>query len=325
MTRLVTIPAYLVAAMLVWAALPVLICAALLIDAVSRRPLLITRLTLLLAVYLACEVAGLIAAGGLWLLNLSPRLGRDRWLDMHWRLQAWWAGTIFGAIRRLLRFDVSVEGAELATPGPVLVFIRHASIMDTLLPSMLVGPSGLHLRYVLKKELQWDPCLDIVGNRLPNVFIDRESPDSRAEIALVCDLAHEMGTSDGILIYPEGTRFTPAKRERALGRLSSGDPGLLRRARALQHVLPPKLGGPLGLLDANPEADVLFIAHVGLDGLARVRHLWDRSLVGRRIQVGLWRIHRDRIPADRSKRVDWLFDEWSRVDRWIADRREAGS
>jgi 1-acyl-sn-glycerol-3-phosphate acyltransferase len=320
-----TIPAYLVAALVVWAALPVLIVAALLIDAVTRRPLLVTRLTLVLAVYLACEVAGLAAAGGLWLVNRSPRLGMDRWLDMHWRLQAWWAGTIFGAICRLLRFDVSVEGAELVTPGPVLVFIRHASIMDTLLPSTVVGASGLHLRYVLKKELQWDPCLDVVGNRLPNVFVDRESPDSRAEIALVCDLAHEMGTSDGILIYPEGTRFTQAKRERALERLSKGDPDLLRRARGLQRVLPPKLGGPLGLLDANPDADALFVAHIGLDGLARVRHLWDRSLVGRRIQVKLWRVPRDQIPADRSKRAEWMFDEWSRIDRWIADRFEAGA
>ena len=90
-------------------------------------------------------------------------------------------------------------------------------------------------------------------------------------------------------------------------------------------MLPPKLGGPLGLLDANPNADVIFMAHVGLDGLARVRHLWDPSLVGRRIRVRLWRVRRDRIPEDRTRRTEWLFDEWSRVDRWVSENVETGS
>jgi hypothetical protein len=55
--------------------------------------------------------------------------------------------------------------------------LRHASIGDTLLASALVGrPHGIFwLRYVLKRELLWDPCLDVVGNRLPHVFVDRAS------------------------------------------------------------------------------------------------------------------------------------------------------
>lgn len=318
--RLVTIPGYLVASVLVWAALPILLTLSLVVDLGARRPLLLTRLTLVLAVYLAYEGIGIAAAGGLWLL--PRRTDPERWLGLHWRLQAWWAGGIFGAIRALLRFRLVIDGADAAAPGPLLVFIRHASILDTLLPAALVGGSGLRLRYVLKKETRWDPCLDVVGNRLPNAFVDRESPDSRAEIARVCELARTMGRSDGILIYPEGTRFTPAKRERALARLSETNPELRRRALSLRHVLPPKLGGPLGLIDANPEADVLIVAHVGLDGLARVRHLWDPSLVGREIRVKLWRVDHDRIPNDPAERAEWLFDEWARVDDWIAEQLE---
>ena len=34
----------------------------------------------------------------------------------------------------------------------------------------------LRLRYVLKRELLWDPCLDIVGQRVPNIFVDRDAP-----------------------------------------------------------------------------------------------------------------------------------------------------
>jgi len=36
---------------------------------------------------------------------------------------------------------------------------------------------------VLKRELLADPCLDIVGNRLPNHFLDRHATDSGPELA----------------------------------------------------------------------------------------------------------------------------------------------
>lgn len=322
--RLVSIPSYLVAAVVVWAALPVLVAGTLLADLLLRRRLVLTRLLLLLAVYLACELWGLAAAFGLWVAKvLSPAFARERFLDAHWALQGWWAATLFGAIRRILGLRVSIEGVEAVHSGPLLVFVRHASILDTLLPSVFVARSGdLRLRYVLKKELRWDPCLDVVGSRLPNAFVDRESPDSRAEIDLVRSLAADLGPLDGILIYPEGTRFTPAKRARAIERLAQGDPGLLSRARALRYVLPPKLGGTLGLLEASPHADVLIVAHVGLEGLARVRHLLSRTLVGRRLQVKLWRVPRGTIPTERKRRAEWLFDEWARVDAWIGERDE---
>jgi 1-acyl-sn-glycerol-3-phosphate acyltransferase len=320
--RLVSIPSYLVAAGLVWISLPILVAVTFLADLLLRRRLLLSRLLLLVAVYLACEIAGLAAAFGLYAARaVWPPLTRERFLDAHWRLQAWWAGTLFAAIRRILQLRVRVEGAESTNSGPLLVFIRHASILDTLLPSVVVaGSGGLRLRYILKKELLWDPCLDVVGKRLPNAFVDRESPDSRAEIDLVCALAAELGPSDGILIYPEGTRFTPAKRSRALDRLAGSGSDLLSRAERLRHVLPPKLGGPLGLLEASPSADVLFVAHVGLDGLSRVRHLLDPNLVGRRLEIKIWRVARSRIPAKREERGEWLFEEWARVDEWIDER-----
>jgi hypothetical protein len=50
-------------------------------------------------------------------------------------------------------------------PGPMLLFIRRAGA--TVLPAVfLSGRDGLGQRYVLERELPWDPCLDIVGNRL---------------------------------------------------------------------------------------------------------------------------------------------------------------
>jgi 1-acyl-sn-glycerol-3-phosphate acyltransferase len=287
--------------------------------------MIVTRLVAFLAVYLGCEAIGLVAAFGLWLRE-RLRPGGEGWagersLAAHRRLQAWWAGTLFAAARRILAFEVRVTGSEAIAPGPALVFMRHASIVDTLIPAhALAGPAGLRLRYVLKHELLWDPCLDVVGHRLPNVFVARNASDSAAEIARVAELARGLGARDGVLIYPEGTRFTPAKRARILARLSTDRPELYARARSLAHVLPPKLGGATVLLDAAPDADVLFVAHVGFEGLTGVSRLLDGSLVGRRVEVGVWRVRRDAIPEEPDKRVAWLFDEWARLDAWIAER-----
>ncbi len=322
--RLLTIPGYLVSALLVWISLPLLLALAALADLMLTRRFLAIRLVLILAVYLACEIAGLAVSLALWLARgLGPGYTRERFVAAHWLLQAWWAGTLFQAAARLLRMELTVEGSQTILPGPILVFIRHASIVDMLLPAVaLAAPTNLRLRYVLKRELQWDPGIDVVGNRLPTVFVEQQSPDSQAEIERVCQLAADLGPEDGLLIHPEGTRFTPARRARAIERLAEADPDLAARARTLRHVLPPKLGGPLALLDASPEADALFVAHVGLEGLANVRDLFDPSLVGRKLQVRMWRVPRQKIPEERGARANWLFDQWARVDAWIGERLE---
>jgi len=219
---------------------------------------------------------------------------------------------------------VQVEDEPPSIRGPLLVFMRHASTADTILTSVLLTHRhGVDFRHVIKRELRWDPCLDVMGNRLPNYFVDRESPDSAAEIAGVQRLARDLGPRDGVLLYPEGTRFTPEKRARILERLQQrGEQSLLERARALSHVLPPRFGGALGLLDAAPDTDVLFCAHVGFDGIQSFHEFLRGGLVHRTVSVVYWRVPAAEIPHDRDARIDWLFAWWSRIDRWVQEHAE---
>ncbi|MBM4336462.1 MAG: hypothetical protein FJ108_11210 [Deltaproteobacteria bacterium] len=192
------------------------------------------RLALFGLFFLGYELIGLLCAGGLWLAGLAfPRLRAERSRSAHERLQRWWAESLFRAASRCFRLTLEVEGADAATPGPVIVMMRHASLADTLLPAVLLGGRGLRLRYVLKRELLWDPCLDVVGQRLPNAFIRRGRGESAAEIDAIRALGRDLGSDEGVLIYPEGTRFTPARRVRALALLADSDrPELLARAQA---------------------------------------------------------------------------------------------
>jgi 1-acyl-sn-glycerol-3-phosphate acyltransferase len=311
--RLMTISTY----VSMWAGLTVLaplwIPAASLIGFFRRCSFVVVRLLTFFWFYLTIELMGLIAAGS---IHLRTRGDDRRRQDLMFRLECWWGSALFTWIRRLLSLSVSVEGEDRVLPGPVLVFIRHASIIDTAVPvALLSNRTGLRLRYVFKRELLVDPCIDVAGHASPNYFIDRGgSPEQ--ELAGVRKLAENLG-EEGVLLYPEGTRFTKRKQEIALARLAKTHPELVPTAESFRHCLPPKPGGALTLLDAAPHADVLIIAHRGLEGLANATDLLSGTVVGQKIEVRIWRIHAEDIPKGGERRR-WLFDWWKRVDDFVA-------
>jgi len=295
------------------------------VDVAGRRRWATTRCLLFILLYLSCEVVGLAACMATWLLQGVA--GRARYLHWNFRLESWWANTLFSGAQRIFSMRLAVEGVEAVSRGPFLLFLRHASIGDTLLPAILISrPHGIVLRYVLKQELLWDPCLDVVGNRLANYFVRRGSGDTENEIAAVQRLLDDLGPHDGVLLYPEGTRFTEAKRRRVLDRLAaSDDETARRRASSLRHILPPRLGGALGLLEVNRGADAVFCAHVGFEGAGTFRDLINGTLIDQLIRVVFWRVAFSDIPTQRAERVDWLWRHWKRMDDWIderADRQE---
>jgi len=272
---------------------------------VGERRWVTLRSLAFLWVYLIGEIWALIA-----LLATAALPGAAK-LDVTFRLQHRWAGWNLKALETLFDLEIVVEGAEVLLPGPVVVLSRHASMVDTLLPASIISKkSGLRLRYVLKRELLVDPALDIAGNRLPNVFIHRASGDA-SERAAIRTLAEDLGPTDGVLIYPEGTRFSVEKLERAQRTSGSGP------SRAgYRQVLPPRPGGTLAILEAT-DADVVVLAHHGLEGLATAREIWRGDLVGSQISVRIWRIEREKVPTGRSERMEWLYAVWGEIDDWV--------
>lgn len=271
--------------------------------------------------YLLCEVWGVASSAGAWLRHARDPAG----LVAHgYELQRRWVVALFEGARKLLGIRMEASGDACLATGPVIIMIRHATVIDTLIPTLLGSDRhGLRLRFVLKRELLWDPCLDIVGTRLPNYFARRGGGAER-ELAGVRALATGLGPRDGLLIYPEGTRFTAAKRERILAKARErGETERLAYASALVNVLPPRFGGPLTLLDAC-EADVVFCAHTGLEQVTSLWDLWRGALRGKALRVHLWRVPRVDIPTSRAEREQWLLEQWRAVDEWISRYSEPG-
>ncbi|MCA9515071.1 MAG: 1-acyl-sn-glycerol-3-phosphate acyltransferase [Myxococcales bacterium] len=319
--RLKTIPAVVLLCVLVVGLLPALLALGALVDvarwAARRTPWMATRLTAFAACYLLAEVVGLACLFGLW-LGAGFGRGRARLERGAFAIQQRWIRVNLACVRAIFGLRFTVEGDAALAPAPFLLFVRHASMVDTLLPSRFVSVEhDIVLRFVLKKELLVDPCLDVAGNWLRNYFVDRASANTQRELDGIAALATDLGPRDAVIIYPEGTRFTEKKRARALAALAERAPELVPRAERLERSLPPRLGGPLTLLDAAPGLDVVVMAHHGFEGFGSLGAIWRGAMVRREIRVAFWREPRAAIPEDRDGRVAWLYDQWQRVDAWV--------
>jgi len=321
--RIVSIPLYVALCGLLLVSLPVLLTLSLVLDLARRDRFVLTRCLLFFQWYLLCEVVGIAVAFAILATTRDP----EREIECFFRLQCGWLAALFWGGARIFAMRVECEGKEALAGGPLLVFMRHASTADIALPNVLISaPTGIVLRYVLKRELLWDPCLDVAGHRLVNCFIRRGSGNAEREIAAVRSLGEGLGPRDGVLIYPEGTRFTPEKQARALDRIrATGHVERIARAEKFHHVLPPRLGGPVALLDEAPDADVLFVAHTGLDGARTMRDFLNGALVGTTLRVAFWRVAAGEIPRDAEARERWLFDQWQRVDDWVGRNATFGA
>ncbi len=308
--RLVSVPTVLVTWLVATLTLPLLLVVAIVVDAaralMTRAPFMAVRLLSFGWAYLTYEVVGLVAL----FLALLPGSTVER----TWAIQRWWANGLLDAAQRIFGLEFAAEGTDVLSASPYVLLMRHASIVDNLLPARYVtDEAGVRLRYVLKRELLGDPCLDVAGNRLPNHFVDRSGADSATELAAIAALARGLGSQEALVIFPEGTRFTPDKRRRVLERLTDRNPALAEVAAGLTNVLPPRVGGVQAALEMP--LDVVVCAHRGLEGFATIGDIWRGSMVDRAVELRFWRVSRDEIGPDVGA---WLIDEWSEVDAWVS-------
>jgi len=315
--RVVTISIYAGSWLLLTLLTPLWVLVGAVVGLVRRRSFILLRLLVFAWFYFGFELFALALVG--W--TLIVRSDEEARLAALYRLQAWWASTTLKVAQRLLRLIIVVDGADVAVPGPSILLVRHASILDTLIPcSTIQRRYRFRVRYVLKQELLFDPCIDVVGNTLPNYFIDRTG-NTAEELEGLRTLVAGLG-SDGVLIFPEGTRFSREKRLAALEKLETQRFELLEMAKRLTHVLPPKAGGVLTLLDALPGVDCVFVAHSGLEAFAKIENLLSGAVVGSTVRVHLWRVDARNIPSTAEERLRWLYAEWSKVDAFVRNAME---
>lgn len=302
---------------------PVLMIAAVLVDAVlwlrRGKPWMAVRLLAMLWWFLLGELYGVT---GLAVVGITSRGDSRRRRQRVYRLKRRWLRSHLGAVRVLFRLRFEIDGLELAAPGPVLVMTRHASIIDNALPDVIIGGAhGTGFRFVIKRELRMLPTIDIGGRWVPTLFVRRGSGDTDAELAKMRALTEQLEPDDALLLYPEGTRWTAEKLARAQAIITERQPELGALAARLRYVLPPRLGGALTLLQGARGTDVVLFGHFGLDGFEYVSDIWSGGLLGTTVRLKFWRYPAAEVPTDRDELIVWLYARWSELDAWIGERR----
>ena len=293
---------------------PVWVIATVLVDAARGRwRFPISRFIVFGTLWAWLEVCGVLVAMFLFCA------GRSRDVNAHYALQKWWTRSIIQALGFTVGLQITVEGADNLGPGPFIVLCRHASLADSIMSAwVLATHASLRPRYVLKKELKIDPCLDILGHRLPNYFVDRESSNVAGELQGIEQMALGLSVGDAAVIFPEGSRASAKKRTRALEKLQERSPSRAERLSGLQYLIAPKPAGASALLTAVPQAHVLTMWHSGFDGLDTfsgvLRHLGNTKA---RVFVRVEEHARESIPAG-DEFVIWLDEQWAKMDRSVA-------
>ncbi len=260
----------------------------------------------------------------IWLRSgLGGRVRRERFWDSTYAVIRGYVGGLYAAAERHMDLRITVEAYPLppeAGRRPVIVLSRHAGPGDSLLlVHQLLSVYGRRPRIVMKAFLQLDPCIDIAAHRVPNLFLQAPGEGMTDEIA---HLATGLGPADALLIFPEGGNYTPRRRRRAIRRLlrlHRRDEAV--RAARMHTVLPPRPGGTLAAIDAAPDADIVFVAHTGLDHIRTIADAWRNLPLTAPAQARWWRIPHEQIPPDRQSRTDWLYTQWERVNAWIEQTR----
>jgi 1-acyl-sn-glycerol-3-phosphate acyltransferase len=285
----------------------------------------VLRVAFLALAWSAGETAVLTVLLCLWIASgFGGRLDTEPYQARHYAIMRWFLDLVYRAAERACGLQVEVSGppdAAAAGNRPLIVLCRHAGPGDSLmLIHHLLAACGRRPRVVMKATLQLDPSVDVVANRVPNAFLHHTATAEQ-----VRRLAAGLGPDSALVIFPEGGNWTPLRWRRAIDRLRRRGQGeLADRAAAMPNLLPPRPGGALAALAACPAADVIFVAHTGLDRLVSVRDVWRGLLTDMQVRARWWRVPAAAVPRDAGyeAQIGWLYDWWERLDAWISSARQ---
>ena len=281
------------------------------------------RVVIFALVWTLGETAALTVLVCLWVVSgFGGRLDTEPYQSRNYAVMRWLLGLIYRAAERTCGLRVEVTGPQPPEESrPLIVLSRHAGPGDSLLlVHYLLSACRRRPRIVMKATLQLDPSVDVLANRVPNAFIRRHGKTARPHTELIRRLAAGLDPGGALVIFPEGGNWTPQRWRRAITRLRRRHrDDLAKRATAMPNLLPPRPGGAFAAVAACPAADVIFVAHTGLDQLVSVRDVWRSLSADIHVRAHWWRVPASDVPrdADHETQLGWLYDWWERMDAWI--------
>lgn len=117
-----------------------------------------------------------------------------------------WAAVNLWLLRVICRLSYTVEGAENIPPRNCVVYLKHQSVFETILPFTLFPVQS----FVLKRELMWVPILGWALRYIDPIAINRRAGGTAVK-QVVRQGRDRLAAGRWVIIYPEGTRMPPGR------------------------------------------------------------------------------------------------------------------
>lgn len=324
--RLIIAPVVFVVALILTVTSPAIHLVAAVVDLLfDRKRWRVSRLVGIGLAFCVGEVFGLFALFTVWVgSGFGLFMHRPFWVRANNLLAGQYMELVTNAIVFFIGFEFSLT-FEATPVGAQILFARHVGPGDALrLMKIVFRDMGRRCHAVGAAKLQWDPFLDVAGERLGFHFLLQTPKDTITELEAIRRLTAGMGDDETLILCPEGGNYTPKRRKRRIDlERSRGREQRAEMAESLKHTLLPKTGGVMAAIEGAPDATVIFLGHAGLDDIHSFRSLWRLMPLNRTVVAHGWTVSLAGLPVDRAARSQWLVEQWKRVDDWIDETLRA--
>ncbi len=216
------------------------------------------------------------------------------------RVNSFWMINVAG-------IEIIIEGELPQHPAPIVV-CNHQSWFDIPLVQHVVTDHGPIVKFMVKQRLIWVPVIGWICLVLNFPRLRRgqgKSAGTKDLVAIQNMLASADANSGALLVFPEGTRFTPDKHA--------------AQRSPYKSLLRPRPGGLRIIRDLVPPNTPLVDVTIRYDG--GDSHFW------RCMHRATKTIHVRLKIFNASEEEDvktWLHDSWQSKDKYLNDSTDAG-
>ncbi len=120
-----------------------------------------------------------------------------------------WATVNLWMLRTICGLSYTVEGTENIPKQNCVVYLKHQSVFETILPFTIFPVQS----FVLKRELMWVPILGWALKYIEPIAINRRAGGTAVK-QVVRQGKDRIAAGRWIIIFPEGTRVAPGTTRR---------------------------------------------------------------------------------------------------------------
>ncbi len=134
-----------------------------------------------------------------------------------------------------------------------------------------------------------------------------------------------MKPDEATLIYPEGKRVSIPTLKKTIISLEKTAPSRVKSAKNLRSVLPIRSPGILALLENAPEADLIFVNHVGVTQFRSIKDIWRNTPLPTVLHFKITFLPRSKAPnsASQDEMINFIDSRWEEIDDWVVTNQQA--